>query len=172
MGKGRPFAQMFIAVAALALAAGPAWAAEETSGTVSIDSMSVAAGLGFAWGDGVLEFRGQRYPFTITGFSLVDVGVAKVFAKGKVFNLKKVEDFEGMFMAAVAGATLGGGAGAAAMQNQNYVNMVWTATNQGLNFSLAHAGLNVKLTEQARQQAARIRKNAEGQPAAAPRTGQ
>src|SRR5947209_6191628 len=140
MGKGRPFAQMLIAVAALALAAGPAWAAEETSGTVSIDSMSVAAGPGFA--------------------------------KGKVFNLKKVEDFEGMFMAAVAGATLGGGAGAAAMQNQKYVNMVWTATNQGLSFSLAHAGLNVKFTEQARQQAARIRKNAEGQPAAAPRTGQ
>ena len=77
-----------------------------------------------------------------------------------------------MFMAAVAGATLGGGAGAAAMQNQKYVNMVWTATNQGLSFSLAHAGLNVKFTEQARQQAARIRKNAEGQPAAAPRTGQ
>jgi len=47
-------------------------------------------------------------------------------------------------MAAVAGATLGGGAGAAAMQNQNYVDMVWTATNQGLSLSLAQAGFNVK----------------------------
>jgi len=60
----------------------------------------------------------------VTAFSIVDVGVAKVFANGDVFNLKNVEDFEGVFMAAVAGATLGGGAGAAAMQNQNYVNMV------------------------------------------------
>jgi hypothetical protein len=51
----------------------------------------------------------------VTAFSIVDVGVAKVFANGDVFNLKNVEDFEGMFMAAVAGATLGGGAGAAAM---------------------------------------------------------
>jgi hypothetical protein len=50
--------------------------------------------------------------------------------------------------------------------------MVWTATNQGLNFSMAHAGLNVKFTPEARQQAARIRKTAEGQPAAAPRTTQ
>jgi hypothetical protein len=45
----------------------------------------------------------------VTAFSIVDVGVAKVFANGDVFNLKNVEDFE---------------AGAAAMQNQNYVNMV------------------------------------------------
>ena len=51
----------------------------------------------------------------MTAFSIVDVGVAKVFANGDVFNLKNVEDFEGVFMAAVAGATLGGGAGAAAM---------------------------------------------------------
>jgi hypothetical protein len=51
-------------------------------------------------------------------------GFDREFANGDVFNLKNVEDFEGMFMAAVAGATLGGGAGAAAMQNQNYVNMV------------------------------------------------
>src|SRR5207247_8523552 len=102
MGKGRPFAQMLIAVAALALAAGPAWAAEETSGTVSIDSMSGAAGLGFAWGDGVLEFRGQRYPPTITGFTLVDGGATQVFAKGAVFNLMTVEGYESMLMAAMA----------------------------------------------------------------------
>ena len=47
----------------------------------------------------------------MTAFSIVDVGVAKVFANGDVFNLKNVEDFEGVFMAAVAGATLGGGRG-------------------------------------------------------------
>jgi len=174
MKNGRSFVQMLVAVAVavLILAAGPAWAAQETTGKVSIESMSVAAGLGFAWGNGVLEYRGEKYPFTVTAFSIVDVGVSKVFANGGVFNLKNVEDFEGMFMAGVAGATLGGGAGAAAMQNQNYVSMVWTATNQGLGFSLAHAGINVKFTEEARQQAARNRKNAEEQPAAAPRTTQ
>jgi hypothetical protein len=177
MKTGRSFARTLAAVAALALAGGTAWAAQgttgkETTGKVSIESMSVAAGLGYAWGNGVLEYRGAKYPFTVTAFSIVDVGVAKVFANGDVFNLKNVEDFEGMFMAAIAGASLGGGAGAAAMQNQNYVSMVWTATNQGLNFSMAHAGLNVKFTPEARQQAARIRKTAEGQPAAAPRTTQ
>ena len=77
-----------------------------------------------------------------------------------------------MFMTAAAGATVGAGAGAAAMKNQNQVDMVWTGTTQGLNFSLAHSGLNVKLTEEARQQAARIRRDAAAtDPAAAtPRT--
>src|SRR6267142_276559 len=116
MKTGRSFARTLAAVAALALAGGTAWAAQgttgkETTGKVSIESMSVAAGLGYAWGNGVLEYRGAKYPFTVTAFSIVDVGVAKVFANGDVFNLKNVEDFEGMFMAAVAGATLGGGRG-------------------------------------------------------------
>lgn len=172
MKRRRPLVHTLIAMVVLVLAAAPAWAAEDTTGKVSIETMSVAAGVGFTWGDGVLEYRGQKYPFTVTGFSLGDVGVAKVFAKGEVYNLKNAEDFAGMFMAAVAGATLGGGAGAAAMQNQNDVSMVWTATNQGLNFSLAQAGVNVKLTDDAQQQAAKSRRNAsaEEQPAAAPRT--
>jgi hypothetical protein len=172
MKRSRPVVHTLIVVVVLVLAAAPAWAAEDTTGKVSIETMSVAAGIGFTWGDGILEYRGQRYPFTVTGFSIGDVGVSKVFAKGEVYNPKSVEDFTGMFMAAVASATLGGGAGAAAMQNQNDVKLVWTARNQGLSFSLAQAGVNVKLTEDAQYQAARSRRNASAQeqPAATPRT--
>ena len=163
-----------IAVVVLALATGPARAAEDTTGKVTIESMSIAAGLGYSWGSGVLEYRGQQYPFTVKAFSIVDVGVSKRVARGEVYNLKSVEDFEGTFMAAVAGATLGGGAGAAAMHNQNNVDMVWTATNQGLSFSLAHSGVNVKFTDEARALVAKNRRPpiAEGQPAAAPRPTQ
>jgi hypothetical protein len=160
-----------VVVTALVLGGVTAWAADDTTGKVSIESTSVGAGVGFTWGDGTLEYRGERYPFTITGLSIGDVGVAKVFAKGEVYNLKRVEDFAGVFMAAVAAATLGGGAGAAAMQNQNDVSMVWTATSQGLSFSLAQAGVSVKLHEDARYEAAKGRKDrpAEDAPAAAPR---
>jgi hypothetical protein len=134
--------------------------------------MSVGLGLGVSWGQGILEYQGQQYPFTVTGFSIGDVGAAKVVARGEVYNLQRVEDFAGMFMTAAAGATVGAGASAAAMKNQNQVDMVWTATNQGLNFTLAHSGLNVKLTDEARQQAARVRRDAAatGNPAATPRT--
>jgi hypothetical protein len=159
-----------IGITAVVLAVGAALATEDTTGKISLVSTSVGAGLGFAWGDGVLEYRGHRYPFKVTGFSIVDVGVAKVFAKGEVYNLKTVEDFEGMFMAAVASGTFAGGAGAAAMQNQNDVKMVWTATNQGLSFSLAQAGINVKFTEEARQAARSHTIPSDVQPAAAPGT--
>jgi hypothetical protein len=160
--------------AALVLAAATTWAADDdTTAKVSIRSKSVAAGVGVAWGDGILEYRGQTYPFTVTGFSIGDVGVSRVFAKGEVYNLKHVADFDGMFMAAVASATLGGGAGAAAMQNQKDVKMVWTATNQGVSFSLAQAGINVKLADSEQHQAAkRGGKSAEGAPAASPRPPQ
>jgi hypothetical protein len=158
-----------IAVAALTLVAGPTSAAEDTTAKVSIESMSVAAGLGYAWGNGVLEYRGQQYPFTVRGFSILDVGVSRMAASGEVYNLRSVEDFEGTFMAAVASGTLGGGAGAAAMQNQNDVKLVWTATTQGLSFTLSQTGFTMKLTPEARQQAARNRRIDQEQPAAAPR---
>ena len=163
-----------LAVAVLSLGVAPARAADDTTGTVTIETMSVAAGIGYSWGNGVLEYRGEKYPFIVKAFSLVDVGVARRVAKGHVFGLKNPEDFEGTFMAAVVGATLGGGAGAAAMHNQRDVDMVWTATNQGLSFSLAHSGVDVKFTDAARALVAKNRRPpvAEGQPAAAPRPTQ
>ena len=121
--------------------------------------MSAGVGLGVTWGEGVLEYRGERYPFTVTGFDVGDVGVAKVIAHGMALNLKNVEDFSGMFVAAVASGTLGGGAGSGVMFNNNEVSMVWTGTNQGLNFTLAHSGVNVQLTQEAKLQAAKARRH-------------
>jgi hypothetical protein len=155
-------------LAVLTFTAAPTWAAEDMVGKVSIESRSAALGVGVTQGNGVLEYQGQEYPFTVTGFSIGEVGATKVVAKGEVYNLHRVEDFAGTFVAATAGATIGGGAGVAAMKNQNGVNMVWTATNQGFGFSLAPSGLNVKLAETSQQGATR---NAapERQPSATPR---
>jgi len=159
-------------VAALVLAVGPVAAAEDTTGKVTIQMMAAGVGLGATWGDGVLEYRGEKYPFTVRGFDVGDVGVAKVIANGMVFNLKNVEDFSGMFAAVVAGVTFGGGAESGAMYNNSKVGMLWTGMNQGLSFSLAHSGFNVQLTQDAKLQAAKIRRNVsaeEQEPAASPR---
>jgi len=166
MDRKRRVVQGLIAVATLVLTVGLAWA-EDTTGRVTIETMSAGAGLGVTWGDGVLEYRGEKYPFTVKSFDVGDIGVAKVIANGVVFNLKSVEDFSGMFAAVVASGTFGGGAGSGAMYN-NKVSMVWTGTNQGLNVSLAHSGVNVQLTQEAKLQAAKVRRE-EQQPAAAPR---
>jgi hypothetical protein len=120
-------------------------AQEATTGKVTLESKSVAIGIGVSWGDGVLEYKGKKYPFTVEGLSVVDLGVSKVSARGDVKNLKKVEDFAGNYTAAGAGATVGGGAAVAALKNQNGVEMALTATTQGVKFALAGAGVTIKL---------------------------
>jgi len=120
-------------------------AQEATSGKVSLESKSVAVGVGVSWGDGILEYQGKKYPFTVQGLSVVDLGVSKVSARGDVKSLKKVEDFAGTYTAAGAGAAVGGGAGVAVLKNQNGVEMKLTATTQGVKFALAGAGVDVKL---------------------------
>ena len=101
--------------------------------------------MGVSWGDGVLEYRGQKYPFSVDGLSLVDLGVSKVTAQGKVENLKQLEDFSGNYVLAGAGGAAGGGAGVAALKNQKGVEMALTATAQGVRFALPKGGISVKL---------------------------
>ena len=117
----------------------------DTTGTVSIESKSIAVGIGVSWGDGVLVYRGSRYPFTVNGLSVLDLGVSKVTAAGNVANLKRLEDFDGNYVQAGAGAVVGGGAGAAVLRNQNGVEIALTATAQGVRFSLASSGADIKL---------------------------
>ncbi len=116
-----------------------------TTGKVTLESKSVAVGVGVSWGDGVLEYKGKKYPFTVEGLSVVDLGVSKISARGDVKNLKKLEDFPGTYTAAAAGGAVGGGAGVAALKNQQGVEMALIATTQGVKFALAGAGVTVKL---------------------------
>ena len=73
MKTARLFVYAVIALTVLGLAGRPASAAEDTTGIVTIESMSVAAGLGYTWGSGVLEYRGERYPFIVKAFSIVEL---------------------------------------------------------------------------------------------------
>ena len=49
---------------------------DEPSATVSIESTSVAIGIGVQWGHGTLKYKGQEYKFSIGGLSVVDLGPA------------------------------------------------------------------------------------------------
>ena len=116
-------------------------------GKVTLASKSIAVGVGVSWGDGTLEYHGKKYPFTVSGLSVIDLGIAKVTARGQVAKLTKVEDFAGNYVAAGAGATLGGGASAVALKNQNGVEMTLTATTKGVKLALATGGVEIKLKQ-------------------------
>jgi len=122
-------------------------AGQTDTGKVTLESKSVAIGIGVSWGDGVLEYQGKKYPFTVNGLSVLDLGISKVTARGDVTKLKKVEDFSGNYVAAGAGVTVGGGASAIALKNQNGVEMTLTATTQGVKLALATAGVDIKLKQ-------------------------
>ena len=122
-------------------------AAQDTkpSGTVEMESKSVAAGIGVSWGDGTLMYEGKPHKFTLSGLSVVDLGISKIAAKGNVFNLKKLGDFSGTYAAAEAAATLGEGAGGVVMKNQHGVLIRVTSATQGAQLTLAAKGVDIKL---------------------------
>jgi hypothetical protein len=121
--------------------------AQVPDGTVKITGKSIAAGLGFSWGSGVLIYQGKEYPFSISGVSAGDFGFSLAEMSGEVFNLKNLADFDGNYTGFGAGITVGGGGVGATMRNQNGVLMKVVATTQGLTFKLGVDGMKVELTK-------------------------
>jgi hypothetical protein len=115
------------------------------SGTLSMATTSIALGIGVHWGTGVLTTHGQRYPFAIQGLEVGGVGVSKVQAVGQVYNLKKVEDFSGTYVAVGADAAVGGGAGILTMRNQQGVVINLQSTQQGIKLTAGVEGITMTL---------------------------
>jgi plastocyanin domain-containing protein len=118
---------------------------EKPDATLKLSKGQVAIGIGWSWGDGVLTFKGKHHPFKVDGLSVVDVGITKASAVGKVYHLKKLSDFNGTYASAAAEGTLGGGAGASTMKNQNGVVIQLISTTQGVNIKLAGEGVKFTL---------------------------
>jgi len=138
----------FMAVAALGLALTAAEAKSRTpNATLRLTGGSVAAGVGVDWGRGTLTYQGKRYPVAVKGLSVGDVGVTSIEASGKVFNLKKLSDFDGNYTAVDAGLTAAGGAGVAAMKNQNGVTVELVSTTRGVDIALGGAGVDMKINK-------------------------
>jgi len=119
--------------------------AKKPDATLSLSEGTVGVGIGFSWGKGSLSYKGKTYPFKVEGLSVGDVGIQRATATGNVFGLKKIEDFDGNYTAAGAGATVGGGAGAAVMKNQNGVVIELKSTTQGANLKLAAEGIKLSV---------------------------
>jgi hypothetical protein len=118
---------------------------EKPDATLKLHGGSVAVGIGYSWGGGTLTYKGKTYEVEVKGLSVGDVGATQVEASGNVYHLAKLSDFDGNYTAAAAGATVAGGASAATMKNQNGVVINVVATSQGLKFTLAAAGVDMKI---------------------------
>jgi hypothetical protein len=120
---------------------------ERADATLTLETKSVAFGVGYSWGGGVLNYKGKRYPFKVDGLAVGAVGASRSDVTGYVYNLKNVRDFEGTYTAVDAAATVGGGKGIATMKNGNDVRVTLRSTSQGLEFKAAPEGVKFTLQQ-------------------------
>jgi len=126
----------------LAVAATPE---EKPDATLDITHTSVAIGIGGSWGSGTLTYKGKEYPISVNGLSLGKVGISSVSARGNVYNLKRLKDFNGNYTSAGAGLTLAGGRSAVALKNHYGVRVALYSTTKGFDVSVGGAGVDMKL---------------------------
>lgn len=112
---------------------------------VSMESTSIAAGIGLSWGQGVLTFEGTRHAFSVKGMSLVDLGVAKLISEGAVEGLEELSDFEGHYVAVEAGAAAGVGASVLRMRNEHGVVIQLRSDVEGVALALGPEGFRITL---------------------------
>lgn len=115
------------------------------SATLTLHGGAVAAGVGYVWGSGRLDYIDHHHRFKLKGISVVDVGAADITAVGEVYNLSRLSDFNGNYVAASAGATVGDGASVAYLKNEHGVIIKLHSTTVGLRFTLAADGVHIRL---------------------------
>ncbi len=153
--KTRRFA-LFAAVAALAAGAASAppasaqarrdpGASGPVAGTIAINAQGAAAGIGYTWGDGTLHFGGRTYHFSVDGVTVADVGYSRVSGRGRVYNLKRLQDFSGTYAAATGEATAGSGLGGQVLRNGNGVEIRVDQITRGVRLQGSADGIKLTL---------------------------
>ena len=120
-------------------------ASEKPDATIDFTGKSIAAGIGFSWGGGTLHYKGKDYPIKVSGMSLGKVGLTKATARGNVYNLRNLRDFDGNYTSTGAGMTLAGGRSAIAMKNQHGVKVAAYSTTKGVDVTVGGAGVEMTI---------------------------
>ena len=128
------------------LSAGAAGQNARPSGSVSIHQVQVAfIGSGTS-GGGTLSFHGRNYPFSLGGLGIGGIGISRLDATGSVYNLDRLEDFNGVYGQARTGWAAGkSGKSEMWLQNSNGVYLRLRAQRKGLSLNLGADGMVIKL---------------------------
>jgi hypothetical protein len=112
-------------------------------------------------GNGILYYRGRRYPFTVAGAGVGGIGLSTLDAHGDVYNLRDVSLFPGAYGEARYGLAVGTqSAGELWLQNEAGVIMRLNARREGLMLSLGGDASSSRCDSAARLPAASIRQAA------------
>jgi len=141
-------ARMLACLLIVMLMASSVVAAKKPDATIQFDIVRAGLVVGFSGGSGTLHYKGKDYPITIGGVSLgATIGASKAELVGEVYNLKQVEDIEGIYAAGKAGVAVAAGEKHAHLKNSKDVEIMVKGKQVGLEFSLDLNGLEVKLKQ-------------------------
>jgi lipid-binding SYLF domain-containing protein len=102
--------------------------------------------VGAGGGEGVLLFRGKRYPFTVSGMSIgFTIGASTTKFVGRALNLKGPASIEGSYGVIGAGGAIAAGAGGVQLQNGNGVILQLSGPRVGAEVSAAVGGVTIRL---------------------------
>lgn len=136
------------AVALLALfGCGAASPSRADSGTVRVVFTKGGFIVGVGGGEGVLYFRGQRYPFTVSGMSVgFTIGASTTQMSGHALHLRSPGDIQGSYSVIGAGGALAAGAGGVSLRNnQTGVVLQLAGGKVGVELSAAVGGVTIAL---------------------------
>jgi hypothetical protein len=145
--RGPPMSKLRTIVVALAamLAAGVSQARAD-GGTVRISFVKAGFVIGGAVGQGTLTFQGRTYRLTVGGLSYgFTFGGSQTYLHGRVSNIYRPSDIEGVYGAAGAGATVIRGPQAIVLTNQNGAVLELSGNQTGLMVNLDLSGIALSL---------------------------
>ena len=116
------------------------------SGYVRLTIYKAGWFIGGSGGGGTLTFRGKQYPLTTGGldYGLV-FGGSRTVLRGRVHNIRRPSDIEGVYVAGGAGVAVGAGARGIVLTNQNGAVLNLTGRQVGLLVNLDLSGLAITL---------------------------
>lgn len=115
--------------------------------TADFDAKQLRLIFGGAEGKGVLHFKGKDYPFTMKGATIGGVGYTEVHGTANIYNLKKIEDFPGVYNGIGAGAAAGASTGGSSFQSLKEVVITTKSKGEGVALNLGVSSVNIKLAK-------------------------
>jgi hypothetical protein len=142
----RKFAAGVAVVALLLGVAGVSTPSRAETGQVGVVFTKGGLIVGVGGGEGVLIFRGHRYPFTVSGMSVgFTIGASTTKLVGRALNLHGPGSIEGSYAVAGAGGAIAAGAGGVQLQNANGVILQLSGPKVGAELSAAVGGVTIRL---------------------------
>jgi hypothetical protein len=137
---------MLAAVLGLLVSAGLATPTMAEVGSVAVVFTKGGFIVGVGGGEGVLTFRGKKYPFTVSGMSVgFTIGASTTKFVGRALNLRSPGDLAGSYAVVGAGGAVAAGAGGVQLQNAKGVILQLSGPRVGAEVSAAVGGVTIAM---------------------------